>query len=250
MRTKLALIAGIGFLALQQVASATDPILCRQQQSGTAEYTICKIDPRTSDIRLYWKSASGLPLTSLRSLDAELGTQKLETTIAMNAGMYDWKLAPVGLFIENGKALKPLNQAKGTGNFHLKPNGVFYMAQGRAGVMEAAAYGKFGVKADYATQSGPMLVIRGQLHPKLAAAKRSLKYRNGVGVQENGRVVFAISNAPVSFADFAVLFRDELQCANALYLDGTVSSLRVQGKTIQGDFWPLGPMIGVTAKAR
>ncbi|WP_171524391.1 phosphodiester glycosidase family protein, partial [Acinetobacter baumannii] len=62
----------------------------------------------------------------------------------------------------------------------------------------------------FATQSGPMLLIDGQLHPKLAENGTSLQIRNAVGVGLNGSAWFAISNAPVSFGRFARLFRDKL----------------------------------------
>ena len=45
----------------------------------------------------------------------------------MNAGMFGEDLKPIGLYVEDGVQAKRLNRRDGYGNFHLKPNGVFYV---------------------------------------------------------------------------------------------------------------------------
>src|SRR5262249_38936101 len=147
---------------------------------------------------------------------------------ATNAGMFDPALKPVGLYIEGGKELVRANTRSGFGNFHMKPNGVFYLAGNAAGILETGAYLKERPAADLATQSGPMLVINGRLHPRFDAKSTSLKPRNGVGIRDAHTVLFAISDGEVSFAAFARLFRNGLGCNNALFLDGgTASNLYV-----------------------
>ena len=74
--------------------------------------------------------------------------------------------------------------------------------------------------AIFATQSGPMLVIDGDLHPALIEGSSDRTWRTGVGLSSDGQVHFAISQRHVNFHDFARLFRDELSCDNALFLDG------------------------------
>jgi hypothetical protein len=76
-----------------------------------------------------------------------------------------------------------------------------------------------------AMQSGPILVTNGRIHPRFIPGYHSRHIRNGVGVDGDGRVVFAISNQPVNFHDFATLFRDALDCPDALYLDGSISEM-------------------------
>lgn len=164
----------------------------------------------------------------------------------MNGGMYQDDLSPVGLYVEAGKQLKAINTNKGWGNFHLLPNGVFYIQPGRAGIMESKAFLASGIKPFYATQSGPMLVIDGKLHPSFLADSTSFKTRNGVGVSADGKVVFAVSDGFVRFHDFATLFRDELGCANALFLDGSISSLDIPEWQRRDGLFPLGPIIAVT----
>ncbi|MEL6946803.1 MAG: phosphodiester glycosidase family protein, partial [Pseudomonadota bacterium] len=105
------------------------------------------------------------------------------------------------------------------------------------------------IKPDFATQSGPMLVINGKLHPRFLPRSNSLKIRNGVGVSRSGETLFfAISQRRVSFHAFGTLFRDVLKTPNALYLDGTVSALKSPSHS-QGGWRELGPMISIVAKA-
>src|SRR5262249_43115333 len=85
---------------------------------------------------------------------------------ATNAGMFDPALKPVGLYVEQGRELVHVNTSSGYGNFHMKPNGVFYISGDRAAITETRAFFKQRAQADLATQSGPMLVINGRLHPR------------------------------------------------------------------------------------
>jgi uncharacterized protein YigE (DUF2233 family) len=162
----------------------------------------------------------------------------------MNAGMYDEAGRPIGLHVEKGEQRRAVNLRDGPGNFHLKPNGVFTVdAQGRVSVMPSARYKPKGVR--WATQSGPMLVIAGKLHPKFTANGESRLIRNGVGVSGPGIAWFAVSEEGVSFGRFARFFRDALGCRDALYLDGTVSSLWDPATDRQDGYSSLGPMIAV-----
>jgi prepilin-type processing-associated H-X9-DG protein len=165
---------------------------------------------------------------------------------AMNGGMYDEEGAPVGLYVERGRTLKRLNTRPGPGNFHLMPNGVFAIdARGRVSVTPSGAFARTVPAPRWATQSGPMLVIAGRLHPKFDADGESRLVRNGVGVKDSNTAFFAISEEGVSFGRFARFFRDRLGCANALFLDGSVSSLWDPGAARQDGYSRLGPMIVV-----
>jgi uncharacterized protein YigE (DUF2233 family) len=222
---------------------------CAPLNHNGADYTVCRVAQKQYHLRVFWKTQNGAPFASLRSLESEMSQFKKPLYFSMNGGMFDFNLAPIGLYVENGVQLKPLNRANGWGNFHLKPNGVFYVnADHNAGVLDAASYSAARIKPQFATQSGPMLVINGKLHPIFQKSGTSRKYRNGVGVVKSvageGEVYFVISKSPVTFTEFATLFRDKLKTQNALYLDGSVSSLRFDGQSMQGDFRPLGPMIG------
>ena len=162
----------------------------------------------------------------------------------MNAGMFDENQRPIGLYVEDGKQAKKLNRRNGAGNFHLKPNGVFYIVDGKPAVLDSESYARSGIKPQFASQSGPMLVINGEIHPKFSATGTSRKIRNGVGINADGNAVFAISDTAVTFHEFASLFRDQLMCRNALFFDGSVSGLYAPELGRNDGFLPLGPMVG------
>ncbi|MGB3166170.1 MAG: phosphodiester glycosidase family protein [Alteraurantiacibacter sp.] len=151
-----------------------------------------------------------------------------ETVMAMNGGMYDGEGLPIGYYVEDGRRLTVLNQNDGPGNFHLLPNGVFYgeTEQGPWRVRDTERFADEVVERPaFATQSGPMLVIRGELHPAIDPDGDSHKTRNAVGVDAAGRAHFVITEAPVSFGRLARYYRDVLNVDNALFLDGSVSQL-------------------------
>ncbi len=167
----------------------------------------------------------------------------------MNAGMYDAERRPVGLYIEDGQTLHPANTRAGAGNFHMKPNGVFFVAGGRAGVMETGRFLRSGIRAAAATQSGPLLVAAGRINPHIHDSGTSEKIRNGVGVAGH-EVKFVISDQPVTFHAFAHLFRERLGCPDALFLDGSVSSLYAPDLGRHDRFMPMGPIVGVVEKRK
>ncbi len=214
-----------------------------------ANYAICTFDARRDDIRLYWKDASGRPYANFSALALALETRRRVLRFAMNAGMFEADLSPVGLFVEDGKRKHRADTRDGASNFHLKPNGIFWIGDGVAGVTETSRYLANPPPARFATQSGPMMVIDGRIHPKILPTGTSEKIRNGVCVRNGTSVIFAISDGPVTFHQFALLFRDALGCPNALFLDGSVSSLDAPDLGRDDDFSPLGPIVGVSAPA-
>jgi uncharacterized protein YigE (DUF2233 family) len=219
---------------------------CRSKEYAHNAYTVCEVDLGKHTVRLYWKRSDGTPYAYLSSLPRALEHETGKLLFATNAGMFDPDLKPVGLYVEQGRELVPANARAGYGNFHMKPNGIFYIAAGRAVVAETQAFLKQHPQADLATQSGPMLVINGRLHPRFDRGSTSLKARNGVGIRADGKVIFAISPGQVSFDAFARLFRDGLNCPNALFLDGgSASSLYAPSLNSHGNLLSLGPMLAV-----
>lgn len=239
---------GFAFWLFQTAAAAQEEKpACRALEFREAQYTVCTFYPAWVDLRLFHTNQTGMVYGSFDALTRDLWRNHGFLDFAMNGGMYHDDLLPVGLFIENGVEKRPLVQSEGYGNFHLLPNGVFYFGEGKAGVMETEAYARSGLKPRFATQSGPMLVIDNRLHPRFLPDGDSLKIRNGVGVDSRGYVHFAISESRVRFYDFALLFRDVLGSPNALYLDGTISSVLIPRFGRNDRLFPMGPIIGVVA---
>jgi uncharacterized protein YigE (DUF2233 family) len=215
----------VAFLSLGEGGAAkAEP--CRSENFANARYIVCTFDPARDDLRLYWRGPDGSPLRTFKALSRALEERGKTLEFAMNGGMYEDDFSPVGLHVENGRTLTQANTETVTGrpsqipNFYKKPNGVFYVGGGRAGVLETGRFLAQKPKAAFATQSGPMLVIDGVIHPAFIAKSTDLKPRNGVGVSADGKVHFVMTRGRVSFYDFARLFRDGLRTGNALFLDG------------------------------
>jgi uncharacterized protein YigE (DUF2233 family) len=222
---------------------------CRDASFETVSYVVCEIDLHAYGIAVFHAGADGKPFGSLEKFDKARAGEGRPVLLAMNAGMYHEDLSPVGLLVENGQEKAPLNLADGTGNFFLKPNGVFLIGKdGKAAIMETNAYAAAKPDVAFATQSGPMLVIDGRLHPRFEANGVSRYVRNGVGVRDADTVVLAVSRSEVSLGSFARLFRDMLNCPNALFFDGAVSALSNGERMIVGGNYPAGPIIAVSAK--
>jgi uncharacterized protein YigE (DUF2233 family) len=234
--------------ALWGLSAGAEPAvdLCQPMVHGTTDherhrYTVCEIDTQRYPVRLVWTDAAGEPFMAFGRLPARI--DGLPVRLAMNAGMYGPDLSPSGLFIEEYQVRRRLNRANGPGNFHLKPNGVLLLDDGQAAVMETGRYAESGLSPRFATQSGPMLVIDGHIHPAFLEHSNSRRHRNGACVLDEHRLVLVITEQPVTLYRFARLFRDHIGCEQALYLDGSVSGLHdpVLGRS---DFRrPLGPML-------
>jgi uncharacterized protein YigE (DUF2233 family) len=164
--------------------------------------------------------------------------------------MYHPDRRPVGLYIENRTILSAIVTREGPGNFGLLPNGVFCIEPARFTVIESRAFASAPLDCVHALQSGPMLVIDGDFHPRFLPDSDSRLIRNGVGVSPDGqRAVFVIANTPVNFFEFARFFRDGLNLPQALYLDGSIS--RLHAPALRRSDWGtlLGPIVGKVVDA-
>jgi uncharacterized protein YigE (DUF2233 family) len=209
-----------------------------------ARFTVVSIDPAKQDLHLFLNDEGGRPFKAFARLAGWLEERGKRLEFGVNAGMYHHDFSPVGLLVIDGKQLAPLNLADGAGNFFMKPNGVFMLTKQGPSVVQASAYAAAGKDVLLATQSGPMLVIDGKIHPQFNAESQSRYVRNGVGVS-GGKAIFVVSNHAVTFHEMAAFFRDVLRCKNALYLDGSVSSLYSRELGRNDAVAPLGPILGV-----
>jgi uncharacterized protein YigE (DUF2233 family) len=223
---------------------------CFHQTPGLdTRFVSYEVNPQRQELRLFYQDERGRRFGSLGRLRAWLAQRGQTLVFGMNGGMYRPGGAPQGLFIENQKRIAPLDTAHGAGNFYLQPNGVFYLTTSRrTGICATREFwGKKGMA--YATQSGPLLLVRGQPNPLFTPNSANVVVRNGVGLRPDGQVVFAMSRGPVNFYDFATYFQ-RLGCREALYLDGFVSRLYCPAQGWQqadGDF---GVIIGVATPAK
>lgn len=218
---------------------------CRRVTFEGATLEHCIADPARHSVT----TALGPPYRSMAQLAAGRSADAAPVAFAMNGGMFDDEGKPIGYYVEGGERTKELNRNDGAGNFHLKPNGVFFGSAGKWQVRTSEDfYSNVGDRPEFGTQSGPMLVIAGKLHPEITENGPSRTTRNGVGVDAAGRAHFVISAGPVSFGLLARYFRDQAKTPNALYLDGSVSALWDPARERMDGGAPIGPLIVVESK--
>lgn len=204
-------------------------------------------NPSTENIILYYKDHSVKRIGTLGNLKTHISKEGKKLLFGMNGGMFQEDFTPVGLYIENGKTIRELNTRTAGGNFYMKPNGVFYITtNGKATVCKTEDF-RPSPTVQYATQSGPMLVINEELHPGFKEGSTNLNIRNGVGILPNGNVLFAMSKTEVNFYEFAKFFKDK-GCKNALYLDGFVSRAYAPSQNWQQTDGNFGVIIAVIKK--
>jgi uncharacterized protein YigE (DUF2233 family) len=239
-------LAAIGMLICNGAVHAVE---CAQETVDDTSFTACRVDLRHERLGLFWRDGAGRPYRRFSALSEDLENQGKQLVLAMNGGMYQPNFSPVGLFVAEGLELFPLNRRTGSGNFSQQPNGVFLVEGESARVITTNDYWTEKPKPLLATQSGPMLVHEGEITTSAVMTPNSpwRKVRNGVCAPSPEAVIFVISESPVTFYGFASYFRDQLHCREALYLDGSISSLYAPrfGREDRGN--DMGPILGVVA---
>ncbi len=215
-------------LVLAALALLAGAVFCRAQKPPLEAYIH---DPAEENLEIFWLGPDGQPIRTFTRLARLLAADGRRIHFAANAGIYEPNYIPSGLLVADGKTLAPLNERAGRGNFYLQPNGVFFIEQGRAHVMETSRYAAARPSPRIATQSGPLLLEKGRVHPAFAPHSRSRLIRNGVGVDAHGRAHFLIARHPVNLWEFAQAFKAR-GCSDALFLDGDISEMLVDPEKI------------------
>jgi uncharacterized protein YigE (DUF2233 family) len=247
LRPMIARMALAGLLGLFAIGHSREvqAVDCRKATRENATCLVCRVDVARESLRLHYADAQGGRFESFDALRKSLATSGKTLTFAMNAGMFHPDFRPVGLLVIDGKTISPINRGPGSGNFFLQPNGVFLLDASGARVLATEDF--VGLSPQFATQSGPMLVRGGVIPaiPEFRATSKSRHIRNGVCVTSEHVVAFVISDDPMSLHEFARFFQVELGCSDALYLDGTISSVFAPQKNRADDHAKLGPMFAV-----
>jgi uncharacterized protein YigE (DUF2233 family) len=243
---KLGLVLGLVFAPSHAWA-----VECASNALPNGSVTVCRVDLLHENLQLFWRDDSGRPYRQFSALRDALQSQGKKLVFAVNGGMYQPNFSPVGLFVADRRELVPLNRHTGSGNFSQQPNGVFLVDGNSARVITTEEYGREKPQPLLATQSGPMLVHDGEITTSAVMSPNSQwrKIRNGVCAPTPDAAVFVISEFPVSFYEFASYFRDHLHCHEALYLDGSISSLYAPRLGREDHGPDMGPIIGVTELA-
>lgn len=219
---------------------------CSGKSSGDDEtFATFTVDSNETNIEFFLRDDEGNYLKSIENLKNYVEKNGKHLRFAMNGGMYQADNKPLGLFIQNQKTITPLNTREAKGNFYLKPNGVLYITTDRKAFISRTENFTSDGQIQFATQSGPMLLIDGELNAEFTQNSDNVHIRNGVCVLEDNRVIFAISKKRVNFYEFARHFKN-LNCKNALYLDGFVSRMYLPEQKIEPLDGNFGVIIGIT----
>ena len=211
------------------------------------KFDIYNVPIAKNGLKLLCTDAQNVPFRDIKTLKSYLLNRQETLVFAMNAGMYTSDNLPKGLYIENKQTRVALDTAQtGYGNFYLMPNGVFAFDDTSAVVLDSKSFQKQLKQYNYATQSGPLLVVNNQINPVFTPESNSLFIRNGVGITQDGKIIFAISSQPVNFYVFAALFKEKLQCPNALFLDGAISKMYAPEANRFDEDGNLGPFVALT----
>jgi uncharacterized protein YigE (DUF2233 family) len=256
-------LLSVTFLLLMLVAPGQAPaqntFVSRQVRFENASFLVVDVDLQRAKLELHWRNPAGNPFLNFGALEDYLTANGQRLLAVMNAGIFDTNSRPLGLHIESGQILRRLNSRRsGYGNFYLQPNGVFYLEKtasgSRARLKSTVAFERThpeireignSKQVLEATQSGPMLVVDGKLNSAFKANSGNRLIRNAIGVQSPSRVVLVLTETPVNFHTLARFMRDQLECANALYLDGNISNLYVPGSKNPSSISDFGGMITV-----
>lgn len=221
---------------------------CIDRLYQSKKFIACQVDLRKERVDLYWKDKDNRPYGSLFALQKEVLKVGKHMFFAINAGMYQQDLAPLGLFVSEGKTLHPMNLRTGNTNFYMNPNGVFYVDSAGAGILPTSVYKLAKNNPRVATQSGPILILNGKITNSavMSPSSKSTNIRNAVCVTDVKRPKFVISEDVVTFYDLASFLLNDLHCKNALYLDGGVSSIYAPQIHRKDSFSGIGTFLVVT----
>lgn len=225
--------------------SADSP--CQPATFEDVELTHCIADPAKHLVNVVYQAEGAL--APYGTLDAFAETADATTiAFAMNGGAFSDDLTPKGYLVSSRNRLSELDRGDGDGNFYMKPNGVFFGTGGRWRILTTGRF--FSTVRDrpaFGTQSGPMLVVGGDLGGAISENGNSRAIRNGVGVDVDGKAHFVISGAPISYGQLARYLRDEVGATDALFLDANSSALwdPASGRMDAGR---TGPIIVVSKK--
>ncbi|HEX8957562.1 MAG TPA: hypothetical protein VF798_14875, partial [Burkholderiaceae bacterium] len=125
-----AIKAVLAFAALLCLAGNARAIEFSTLQHAGIGFTVIKVDPGKDKLRLFPAECDDRRHLGFANLNARLADRGQKLRFAMNAGMFETNLAPVGLLVADGIKVAPINLSSGFGNFYLKPNGVFLVANG------------------------------------------------------------------------------------------------------------------------
>lgn len=197
------------------------------------DFVSYKANPKKDSIKFFYKDADGKRYETFDNIQKHISGKLV---FAMNGGMFLDDHSPCGLYIENGKVIRKINEYSKSGVFYITKSGKAFVCD-EADVPEISTI-------RYATQSLPVLLKDGEINPRLKQESPSIYTRSGVGILPNGDILFAISKTEINLWRFAKYF-EEKGCINALYLDGGISEMYYPERQMTTSYGNFGVIIGI-----
>src|SRR5579859_4152993 len=108
----LALLGALWLLA--GCNSQVQPMESREVSFQGQDFTVVSLDLHREALTLHWKNPdTNQPFGDIQSLREWGAANGKRLMFAANAGIYDQSYAPLGLYVESGKTLVPLNLFRG-----------------------------------------------------------------------------------------------------------------------------------------
>ena len=209
-------------------------------------FIVYKTKLENKAVKMNWLDNNGKALNSMKRFVEYTGKDKI--LFATNGGIYKENYTPEGLYIENYLLMSEINLKDGEGNFYVKPNGIFYIKNGKPYITDSEKF-VYDKDIQYAVQSGPLLIENGKISTKFSPDSKSLKLRSGVGVTDDGELVFLMSSEKVNFYEFMEYALKKLNCKDFLFLDGTISKMYFkEDKRIPEQNYPFVTIISIEEK--
>lgn len=200
-----------------------DGLSIQEIRSGGTTYIVAKVDLDKLEIKFLRNDPNDVVFDSFGSITQSLDALGEQVLFATNGGIFTEAFEPNGLYIENNIDYFELNPNEGSGNFFLKPNGVFEVSPSGVNIVSTEQFIEQDSSPEFAIQSGPMLLVDGAIHPAFRKESTNLFTRSSVGIMDSKTAYFVLSQERVNFYSFADFFLTELGCKNALFLDGSIS---------------------------
>ena len=197
MRFSPALMFATSFARGYFAASAAELTACRDMENAGASYSSARSTRAAPTFVSSARRARAGSRAAFSQLRTMLRRQGRDAAFAMNAGMYRrGPFAGRPLYRKRAGPCIAANTRGGQGNFHMKPNGVFWVENARAGVTETGSFAQDGAAFLRDAIGSDARLSAGASNPHIHADGTSEKIRNGVGVEDGHIVRFAISNGP------------------------------------------------------
>jgi uncharacterized protein YigE (DUF2233 family) len=154
----------------------------------------------------------------------------IKPILVTNAGIYGTDNRPLGLLISPNRKLHDVNTITGAahGNFSWD-SAVFQISDdGTASIVPVRSW-QDSRRAIAATQSGPQLASAGKINQSFQVQSKRSFSRTAIGVDQSNRklVHLVVSRDAVTLFELATFMVNELQCSEALHLDGDLSAFYI-----------------------